>query len=505
MLQRKTWLHARLWAVALFSCASAESDVFATFRKWLLDRGVVFTAQIEFGVDEATGLRGLLAPKGAANGTEVFRLPRALVLTTDDAREKSSTWSKCSAEGKADDILSPVHTAFSMFLLEQRAEGSEWKPWVDVLPSSFDSFPLFWGEKEINELQSSPLRKVIELDRDAVGKDHRIAEARTPGLGTLEDFKWARSAVKSRVFGLKTLSNGALTEEIVSMVPLADFVNHPPEGVAENVRPSYDVETGVFKMVAIADIAPGAGIYWDYGFKSNRNSLQRYGFASEARIPLTDMPLMIRLTNIPGDASPARSKKFEMIERERKASRLMMEENGSVLHELSLSLGNQFFRDLIGHMRFHMLQPAKNLSVLEDYCGSTYCRPVSLANERQALHHLVELLTQLADQYPTSAAEDKEMLSGDQGKALSEGQRNAVIIRIGEKKILKGFGNVVRAIDPLFDLSPWALAKTVGEKWTDARSDIHGYVRVNLTALVEQETVRWYKRRQREAKSEAAA
>eukprot|EP00746_Dinoflagellata_sp_MGD_P155596 gnl/MRDRNA2_/MRDRNA2_85455_c0_seq1.p1 gnl/MRDRNA2_/MRDRNA2_85455_c0~~gnl/MRDRNA2_/MRDRNA2_85455_c0_seq1.p1 ORF type:complete len:340 (+),score=67.36 gnl/MRDRNA2_/MRDRNA2_85455_c0_seq1:156-1022(+) len=284
------------------------------------------------------------------------------------------------------------------------------------------------------------------------------------------------------------------------MVPLADMVNHPPDGVAENARPSYDVATGTFKLLATQDIAPGAGVYWDYGFKSNRNSLLRYGFASEARVPLTDMPLFVRLTDLPGEDSPARKYKLDMIERLRVSGDLMIEADGIIMHELSLALGGRFFEDLIGHMRFSILQTQKT-SVIDEYCGSTYCRPIGLHNERQALAHLVSFLVKLADSYETDAAADKKLLDGN---TLSGGERDAVIIRLGEKKILRGFGNVVKAIDPLFDLSPWALAKQAEKHWSDMRSDIHGYVRNNITALVNLEGMRWAKRKMLEEKEAKA-
>ena len=53
------------------------------------------------------------------------------------------------------------------------------------------------------------------------------------------------------------IPGGMLKEELIAMVPLADFVNHPPDGVVEpNVSPFYDVATGSFRLTAVRDIKP---------------------------------------------------------------------------------------------------------------------------------------------------------------------------------------------------------------------------------------------------------
>lgn len=44
-----------------------------------------------------------------------------------------------------------------------RGDGSKWKPYFDVLPSSFDT-PMFWSEGELRELQASSIVHRIGKD-----------------------------------------------------------------------------------------------------------------------------------------------------------------------------------------------------------------------------------------------------------------------------------------------------------------------------------------------------
>mmetsp|Transcript_106704 Transcript_106704/g.296935 ORF Transcript_106704/g.296935 Transcript_106704/m.296935 type:complete len:314 (-) Transcript_106704:71-1012(-) len=311
--------------------------------------------------------------------------------------------------------------------------------------------------------------------------------------------------VKSRVFGLRSLSGGELEQEVIAMVPLADFINHPLDGVvAANVAPSYDAKTGVFRVAATTDIEAGAGVYWDYGFKSNRHSLLRYGFVSKQRVALTDMPFMFRLTDFPGPPSAAKKMKFDFVQEAKQEGLLVAEDDGTVLHELTLSLTGPTMEKLLGHMRFMVLQ-AKNATAMREMCPGTVCGPVSLSNERQALQHLDALVQALSSSYTTSIAEDAALL--DEGKVTpAEGARwQTLVVRYGEKQVLRGMRRLLQAMDPHFDLSPWALAKIVAERWNSTESDIHRYVQENITNLVEAETLRWARRRIKEDRARAQA
>merc|ERR1711964_254616 len=73
-----------------------------------------------------------------------------------------------------------------------------------------------------------------------------------------------------------------------------------------------------------------------------------------------------------------------------------------------------------------------------------------------------------------------------------------LVLRHGEKLALRGFADVLGALDALFEMSPWALAEFVAVKFGDGSprpSGVDSYVRNNLTSLLDSEMLLWAKRR----------
>lgn len=492
-----------IW-IALVSFAGSSQFDSGEFRQWLRDRKADVHGSLDVGVDESTGLRGLLATKGIPNGTTIFSLPNSSFLTFALVTAEGATWNSCASGKDEKDWLSPVHTAFALFLLEQRTSGSGWQPWISSLPMSDDlwdagAFPLFYTQDDLAHFQASPVRRVVELDQNAVTNDYSIAKAVWKDL-PLEEFRRARMMVKSRVFGLKSLSGNKMEKDIVAMVPFADLMNHPPDdkGQEQNAAPSYDPASGIFSIRTTNDVNAGDGIYWDYGFRSNRASLLRYGFTAQKRVPLTDMPFFFNLTEFPSSSTDASKElKLSRIAEAQKMGNLAMDPDGSVLHELSLSLTGKDAERLLGHMRFLVLQP-KDAAGLASYCHTTFCRPISTSNERKALHHLSALLQNLLTTYNSTATEDKEMLDSGHLSFVDGARWHALVVRYGEKRILQGVCNIISAIDPLFDKNSRSLQEEIDKRWNNPRSDIHRYVMENITALVDLD-----ERRQKQAKKKA--
>jgi len=55
------------------------------------------------------------------------------------------------------DLLSPKHSFLSTFLLrEKKNPDSFWKPYLDMLPKDYNSFPVFFSDQEMKLLEGSP-------------------------------------------------------------------------------------------------------------------------------------------------------------------------------------------------------------------------------------------------------------------------------------------------------------------------------------------------------------
>lgn len=55
------------------------------------------------------------------------------------------------------DMLSPKHSFLSTFLLKERKDpNSIWRPYLDMLPKDYNSFPVFFTDDEMKWLEGSP-------------------------------------------------------------------------------------------------------------------------------------------------------------------------------------------------------------------------------------------------------------------------------------------------------------------------------------------------------------
>ena len=55
------------------------------------------------------------------------------------------------------DMLSPKHSFLSTFLLkERRNPDSIWRPYLDMLPGDYNSFPVFFSNEDMKWLEGSP-------------------------------------------------------------------------------------------------------------------------------------------------------------------------------------------------------------------------------------------------------------------------------------------------------------------------------------------------------------
>lgn len=59
-------------------------------------------------------------------------------------------------------LLSPKHSYLSTFLLDEKFnEKSWWAPYLKMLPSDFDSMPIFFPEEDLAWLEGSPFLGII--------------------------------------------------------------------------------------------------------------------------------------------------------------------------------------------------------------------------------------------------------------------------------------------------------------------------------------------------------
>lgn len=114
--------------------------------------------------------RGIVATAPIEPDADLFTIPRDIVIT----KENSSLFKKhpiifdlfSEVKGIEDenfDWLALVLTLMYEYFLD---DASPWKPYIDVLPSDFQTL-MFWTDDELEELQASAVRqKVGKADAD---------------------------------------------------------------------------------------------------------------------------------------------------------------------------------------------------------------------------------------------------------------------------------------------------------------------------------------------------
>jgi histone-lysine N-methyltransferase SETD3 len=151
---------------------------------WLAERGAGFDGLLL--TSESGTERGVRARRDIDAGERVLSIPRSCLLTI--ARGDTAS----------------AHSHLAARLLHERGDArSVWRAYLDGLPTSFPSVPLFYGEEDIALLRGSYLLDMIALRRASLRDDFaRLRSAVELADASLDAFVWARLVVCSRVFGV---------------------------------------------------------------------------------------------------------------------------------------------------------------------------------------------------------------------------------------------------------------------------------------------------------------
>jgi histone-lysine N-methyltransferase SETD3 len=154
------------------------------------------------------------------------------------------------------DLLSPKHCLLSTILLQEKINNdSKWKHYIDIIPKTYNNFPMFYKPEELIELQGSPLLEQINLKINDIKSDYASIIKAAPEFSkfSCEEFMEMRMAVSSRIFGIKIL--GKKTD---CFAPLADMLNHKRP---RQTQWYYSEDIKCFVIKAIQDIESEEQVY----------------------------------------------------------------------------------------------------------------------------------------------------------------------------------------------------------------------------------------------------
>ncbi|KAF8367606.1 set-29 [Pristionchus pacificus] len=245
----------------------ADDRRLADFIEWSRERGIRFDDVEIRSAGEGAG-NGVFARDSQRANKNVIELPAGELLTAGRVVERERYRRMVEEKG-----VRP--TAFEMlvlfFYLEREEEGSEWTPYLRMLPSSFDT-PVAAGlPLRDDDLPLSVRRFWLPPLLPAPVDDDRLL--------------WAWHVVNTRCIFVENpphpLIDTSTVEDTIAVIPFVDMLNHSSDAscVAE-----LDKRNGKYVVRLNKAVPEGSEVHVCYGPHDNGRLWVEYGFR------LTDNP-----------------------------------------------------------------------------------------------------------------------------------------------------------------------------------------------------------------------
>lgn len=235
------------------------------------DGGIIKKCHIEYIIN---AYRGVVASEDVKVDDILFTLPMGKFITQKTINDDPYLSKVFEDEAFCKKLTSADHCKIAMFLLNEMRKGDEskWKYYIDMLPKSYDNFPMFYTQEELDLLKNSVFEKILENNKKKLKEDYDILVEKIDFLRDIPYVKYLESRIitSSRVYSIKIHGEPSL-----AMVPYADLFNHK---VPKDTSWFYDDETDRFTVKAIKDVKKGVEVYDTYGNKGNTDLLLFYGF-----------------------------------------------------------------------------------------------------------------------------------------------------------------------------------------------------------------------------------
>ena len=381
-------------------------------QDWLVRQGAEIGSMAI--VPDGAGGRVARATADIPSGTVVLRVPRSAMITTEVARKSPIGQRLMDA-----DMDTPGgHFVLAAYLIaEKRRATSPIAPYLDVLPREFPTVPLFFPKDVLPVLKGTFAATLIVKRRESLCRDLLALRRAIPAFRdvSVREFFWARTAVITRVFGLKLG-----TASMEALVPLADMLNHkrPPD-----IDWSYEDAEGAFILKAIRDIRAGEELTDSYGRKPNGRYFIHYGFALQSG---ADDEAEIRLAIPPGSPrTPAR------------AAALRRLGGPDAWYRISNRVRNDDTQRTFTFLRAAVASEGESGRVIDLLAKSKPIPPLSPRSEALALAMLDAACARSLEGFDTPRESDDEALL--QADDLPLNVRNALLVRRGEKRLLNAY------------------------------------------------------------------
>ncbi|GAX73313.1 hypothetical protein CEUSTIGMA_g767.t1 [Chlamydomonas eustigma] len=309
--------------------------------------------------------------------------------------------------------------------------NSVWSKYVSSLPSTLPLSPLLWSEENLKQIKGTQMlestlaykafftSKFEELQQTLFTRNSDVFAL---SAFTLENFIWGAVMVRSRV-------HGPLEGESLALVPLADAVLHSRKAnVMWQARSSGLFGRGkAIAVEAVRNIKQGDALAMDYGSDRLDNELLLdYGVLDSAN---SRAGYSLNLEMSSASALGNVDDKLDILE--------LNGMSGSATFKITPDA--QPGANMLGFLRLMQLKGADTFlleSVFRNEVWGHLTQPVAEDNEKAICTSMIEGAQAALSGYPTSIAQDRELLSnGNLVKGSVE--EAALLVRLGEKEALE--------------------------------------------------------------------
>jgi len=262
-----------------------ENQKIRNFLKWVRKNDTKYSKLklVYYSLD----FRGIHASSSIKKNEIFLRVPLKLIIT-ESLGKTSCELGKKLFESKIE--ISYTYLVYiTLFILEKEKMNDQfWKPYLDVIPRTVSSFPLFYNEEEIKMLKGCEILDNYFDDKKWYEDNYNLICSIVPQFHEYSKQKFMEiiTIVQSRIFFVRY--NDKESEYMV--VPLADMFNYEYSKYNQCYW-DFNKKSQYFEVKAKENIERGESIIEDYGRKSMLNYLYYYGFIE----PSTDL-VSVRLT-----------------------------------------------------------------------------------------------------------------------------------------------------------------------------------------------------------------
>ena len=413
---------------------------FLRFIRYLYDKGA-YVNKIDIVLTDETN-RSVITTGQILKKENILRIPYEALITLELAQESEIGKSITSTVKKQ--LKSPNHCVFTTYLLSEmeKGESSKWKFYLDMLPESYDNFPVFYKEKEEQLLKGTSFLQIVNSKKKEIYQDYVTLCGVINNFQrfSYDNFCKVRMIVSSRIFGVKIKN---LKTEVFA--PYADMLNHRR---VRQTHWNYEDSYNAFVISAIENIEPGYELYDSYGKKCNSRFLLNYGFTlennedNEYKLSITLAENSYKYKEKSAILKNSITKKFTL--------RKDLEDTQTAL--------------LFSFLRFVCFDGDTNL--YKDYKPENVLNPISMNNEIMMLKKLQESIEFLLRDYDTSLEDDVTLLATKKS-TLSFNEMNCITMRISEKEILRFYSDLAKYCIALFSKERTAIEAMMKEENQD--------------------------------------